>query len=221
LAPVRKSGRARVLLRAQTDERLVSLVRAGSDEAFEAIVARYRPQLLRHCRILLRPDVAEDVVQQTFLNALEAMAADDRDLHLAAWLHRIAHNAAIDALRGPNAGSDQLDERLNAVPTPDQILDRRVGFRSVVASMQRLPERQRRAIVLRELEGRSYQEIAVAMAGSRSAVRQLLNRARNTLRAEGYGAERSARRRRRARLAPAGQCPGRRGRRRRRAQRGR
>jgi RNA polymerase sigma factor (sigma-70 family) len=121
-------------------------------------------------------------VQQTFLSALEAMRADDRELQLGAWLHRIAHNAAIDALRKPDASWEQLDERLGGVLAPDQVLERRDDLRCVLAGLSRLPERQRQAMVLRELEGRSYEEIAAGLGGTRSAVRQLLNRARNALR---------------------------------------
>jgi RNA polymerase sigma factor (sigma-70 family) len=121
-------------------------------------------------------------VQQTFLSALEAMRADDRELQLGAWLHRIAHNAAIDALRKPDASWEQLDERLDGVLAADQVLERRDDLRCVLAGLSRLPERQRQAMVLRELEGRSYEEIAAGLGGTRSAVRQLLNRARNALR---------------------------------------
>ena len=135
LAPARLAGVP--LLRSQSDERLVDLARAGNDPAFEAIVARYRRPLLRHCSRMLSEERAEDVVQQAFLRALRAMRADER----------------------------------------------RQGLRDVVAAVGALPERQRDALVLRELEGRSYDEIALKLGVSDGAVRQLLNRARNTLRA--------------------------------------
>jgi RNA polymerase sigma factor (sigma-70 family) len=181
IAPARLAGSG--LLRTQTDERLVNLVRAGNDQAFEAIVLRYRRSLLRHCRRLLPAARAEDAVQQALLRALEAIRADRRELRLGPWLHRIAHNTAIDALRRGEAHAEELDERLDGVEPPDSVVERRARFDSVVATLHSLPERQRRALVLREMEGRSYEEIAGSLGVSGAGVRQLLNRARNAMRA--------------------------------------
>jgi RNA polymerase sigma factor (sigma-70 family) len=181
ISPARLAGTG--LLRTQSDTRLVDLVRAGNDRAFEAIVLRYHRQLLRHCRRLLPAGRAEDAVQQTLLRALEAMRADERELQLGPWLHRIAHNTAIDALRRLDSHWEELDERMDGVEPPDAAVERRARFSSVVASMGALPERQRRALVLRELEGRSYEEISAALGVSGAGVRQLLNRARNAMRA--------------------------------------
>jgi RNA polymerase sigma factor (sigma-70 family) len=179
--PARLAGSG--LLRTQSDARLVDLVRAGNDRAFEAIVLRYHRQLLRHCRRLLPAGRAEDAVQQAFLRALEAMRADERDLQLGPWLHRIAHNTAIDSLRRLDSHWEELDDRMDGVEPTDAAVERRARFDSVVSTMGDLPERQRRALVLRELEGRSYDEIAATLGVTGAGVRQLLNRARNTVRA--------------------------------------
>jgi RNA polymerase sigma factor (sigma-70 family) len=179
--PARLAGSG--LLRTQTDTRLVDLVRAGNDRAFEAIVLRYHRPLLRHCRRLLPAGRAEDAVQQSLLRALEAMRADDRELQLGPWLHRIAHNTAIDSLRRLDSHWEELDERIDGVEPTDAAAERRARFSSVVSTMGSLPERQRRALVLREFEGRSYEEIADALGVSGAGVRQLLNRARNAMRA--------------------------------------
>src|SRR5204863_4909802 len=96
---------------------------------------------------------------------------------------RIAHNASLNLLRQNGWNHEQLDERFDGVTRPDQVVESSERVRSLVASVKRLPERQRDAIVLRELEGRSYEEIAVALGVTDGAVRQLLNRARTTLRA--------------------------------------
>jgi RNA polymerase sigma factor (sigma-70 family) len=181
IRPARLAGRG--LLRTQSDARLVDLVRAGNDQAFDAIVLRYHRPLLRHCRKLLPAARAEDAVQTTFLRALESMRADQRDLYLAGWLHRIAHNVAIDALRRLDSDWEELDEQIDGVEATHTAAERRARFDSVVAGMGRLPERQRRALVLRELEGRSYEEISTTLGVSRAGVRQLLNRARNAMRA--------------------------------------
>jgi RNA polymerase sigma factor (sigma-70 family) len=179
--PARLAGSG--LLRTQTDARLVDLVRAGNDTAFEAIVLRYRRSLLGHCRRLLPAAPAEDAVQQALLRALEAMRADRRELDLRPWLHRIAHNTAIDSLRRLDSHWEELDEDLDGVEPTHAAAERRARFRSVVSSLGELPARQRRALVLRELEGRSYDEISADLGVTGAVVRGLLNRARNTMRA--------------------------------------
>jgi RNA polymerase sigma factor (sigma-70 family) len=170
------------VLSTQSDERLVDLVRAGSEPAFETIVERYRRALMRYVSRLLPPERAEDVVQQAFVKAYEAMHRDGADLKLRPWLYRIAHNTALNALRDRGLRHDELDERFDGVERPDQALERTQGLRDVLVAVQALPERQRDAILLRELEGRSYEEIALALGVTGGAVRQLLNRARNSLR---------------------------------------
>jgi RNA polymerase sigma factor (sigma-70 family) len=172
----------RPVLSTQSDERLVDLVRAGSDPAFEAIVERYRRALMRYVSRLLPPERAEDVVQQSFVKAYEAMHRDSAELNLRPWLYRIAHNGALNALRDRGLGHAELSERIDGVERPDQALERTQGLRELVVAVQALPERQRSAILLRELEGRSYEEIATALGVTDGAVRQLLNRARNSLR---------------------------------------
>ena len=180
LAPARLAGSR--LLATQSDERLVDLLRAGSEPAFEAIVSRYRGPLLRYCSALLGSERAEDAVQQTFVKAYDAMHRDDRPLLLKPWLYRIAHNTAHNALRD-NARRDELLGDGSAVADrPETVMERREQLRSVLASVQELPPRQRDALVLRELEGRSYEEIAAALGVGGGAVRQLLNRARTAVR---------------------------------------
>jgi RNA polymerase sigma factor (sigma-70 family) len=170
------------VLSTQSDERLVDLVRAGSEPAFETIVERYRRALMRYVSRLLPPERAEDVVQQAFVKAYEAMRRGGAELNLRPWLYRIAHNTALNALRDRGLRHDELDERIDGVERPDHALERMEGMRDVLVAVQALPERQRAAILLRELEGRSYEEIALALGVTDGAVRQLLNRARNSLR---------------------------------------
>ena len=172
----------RPVLSTQSDERLVDLVRAGSDPAFETIVERYRRPLMRYVSRILPPERAEDVVQQSFVKAYEAMRRDAATLQLRPWLYRIAHNNALNALRDRGLRHAELDDRLDGVERPDQALERAQGLRELVVAVQALPARQRDAILLRELEGRSYEEIAAALGVTNGAVRQLLNRARHSLR---------------------------------------
>ena len=168
IAPARLAGIP--LLRAQSDERLVDLVRSGNDAAFEAIVARYRRPLLRYCSRFLSEERAEDAVQQVLLQAYGALRASHGEMRLRAWLYRIAHNTAVNALRDPGAAHAQLSEQIDGLERPDQAFERGQRLREVVAAVELLPERQRDAIVLRELEGRSYEEIAAALGVSGGAV---------------------------------------------------
>ena len=181
IEPARLAGSA--LLHTQSDERLVDLSRAGNDRAFEAIVTRYRRPLLRYCRRLLPPERAEDAVQQTFLNAYRAIGAGEAELNLRPWLYRIAHNASLSLLRQNGWNHDEIDDQFDGVMQPPQAVEERERVREVVRAVKGLPARQREAVVLRELEGRSYDEIATALGVSGGAVRQLLNRARTSLRA--------------------------------------
>jgi RNA polymerase sigma factor (sigma-70 family) len=179
--PARLAGAS--LLRLQDDNRLVALAREGHDPAFAAIVDRYGPQLERYCARLLGPGRAEDAVQQAFVNAHAAMKASDQELALKPWLYRIAHNASLNILRASKGEDEALDEdRAGATLTTD-VVELRERLRETLASIQALPAAQRDALLLRELEGRSHEEIAVALGVTAGGARQHLHRARMSLRA--------------------------------------
>ena len=88
------------LLRLQSDERLITLTRRGQHAAFEVLCARYQTRLLSFCRHMLasRED-AEDVLQEVFAAAFNAVLADDRDINVRPWLYRIARNRSLNHLR--------------------------------------------------------------------------------------------------------------------------
>src|SRR2546430_2296102 len=92
------------LLRLQSDERLVALARRGNTAAFEALVSRYESRLLSFCRHFLgsRED-AEDVLQEVFAAAFNAMLADERPINARPWLYRIARNRSLNHLRRAQA----------------------------------------------------------------------------------------------------------------------
>src|SRR3954469_13525615 len=85
------------LLRLQGDERLVALTRRGNQAAYEALVGRYQARLLAFCRLMLssRED-AEDVLQEVFAAAFNAMLADDRPINVRPWLYRITRNRSLN-----------------------------------------------------------------------------------------------------------------------------
>jgi RNA polymerase sigma factor (sigma-70 family) len=180
LTPARLAGSA--ILACQSDERLVELVRDGHERAFEAIVTRYRKGLVRFSGRFLPESRTEDAVQQAFINAHAALLASDEPVQLKGWLFAITRNAALNMLRQNGWNYDEIPLDFDGVRRPDQIVEQRIELQNTVAAVNDLPERQRDALVMREFEGRSYQEIGTALGANDGAVRQLLNRARVTLR---------------------------------------
>ena len=172
------------LLRLQSDERLITLIRRGSAPAFEVLVSRYHARLLAFCRHLLgsRED-AEDVLQEVFSAAFNAIVDDDRPINVRPWLYRIARNRSLNHLRRIQAvGVDSMDIHLSehGVTTADKVHERE-EFRLLVGDIQTLPETQRTALVLREMDALSYEQIAEAMETTVPSVKSLLVRARVSL----------------------------------------
>ena len=172
------------LLRLQSDERLVALIRRGNHHAFEALVARYQSRLLAFCRHMLssRED-AEDVLQEVFAAAFNAMLADEREINVRPWLYRIARNRSLNHLRRAQAvGMDSMDVHLSegGLTTADKV-HKREEFRLLIADVQDLPETQRTALLLREIDALSYDQIAEAMETTVPSVKSLLVRARVSL----------------------------------------
>src|SRR5215208_3740924 len=173
------------LLRTQTDERLVALAAAGHERAFEAIVERYRRPLLRHCRRYLPEARAEDALQQALVSAWSALARGDDVRELRPWLYRIVHNTALNALRSSGFDYEELHDLLTAseVGGPAELAERSALVRQTLAGMAKLPDRQREALLQIAVEGRSQDEVAAGLGLSEGAVRQLVHRARTSLRA--------------------------------------
>src|SRR4051812_12816859 len=172
------------LLRLASDERLVALTRRGNMAAYESLVARYQARLLAFCRHMLssRED-AEDVLQEVFAAAFNAMLSDERPINVRPWLYRIARNRCLNHLRKQTAiGVDSMDVHLaeHGTTTADKVHDRE-DFRQLVADVQDLPETQRTALLLREIDALSYDQIAEAMETTVPSVKSLLVRARVSL----------------------------------------
>jgi RNA polymerase sigma factor (sigma-70 family) len=186
--PVRRTRDVRrtslAVLRTQPDDRLVALARAGDEQAFEAIVVRYRRPLLRHAQRLLTEAGAEDAVQQAFLSAWSGMRRGDEVRDLSAWLHRIVHNVALNALRAAGRGEHaELTDSVSAGITTEDEIERRMAMRRTLAGVAALPERQREAVLRVAVQGRSQEEVARALGLSHGAVGQLVMRGRRALRA--------------------------------------
>ena len=173
---------ARSVLRKQSDTRLTNLARAGSEPAFEAIVARYRRSLVRYCASVVGDGDAEEAVQDTLLKAHAALLRGDPVRRLSPWLHVVAHNTALSYLRARSSRPQAADTDYDWCATMDSSAEHRQELGEVLDAVRSLPDRQRDAIVMRELEGRSYDEIAARLGSSEGAVRQLLHRARSSVR---------------------------------------
>src|SRR5215210_7749342 len=177
------SGRS-PLLRLKSDEQLIDLTRRGQHGAFEVLVQRYQSRLLAFCRHMLNStEDAEDVLQEVFAAAFNAMLADSRPINARPWLYRIARNRCLNHLRRPtSAGQDSMDvfERDGGATTADTV-HKREEFRQIVADVQDLPETQRTARLLREIDALSYDDIAATMDTTVPSVKSLLVRARVSL----------------------------------------
>jgi RNA polymerase sigma factor (sigma-70 family) len=172
------------LLRLQSDERLIALIRRGNHHAFEALVSRYQSRLLAFCRHMLssRED-AEDVLQEVFAAAFNAILADERAINVRPWLYRIARNRSLNHLRRTQAiGVDSMDVHLaeHGITTADKV-HKREEFRLLMEDVGELPETQRTALLLREIDALSYEQIAEAMETTVPSVKSLLVRARVSL----------------------------------------
>ena len=134
---------------------------------------------------------AEDVVQDAFIRAHRGLRATDRPMALRPWLYMIVRNRALDELRRrQRAGAYDDEFALNAVPTADpaQASQQRDEMRQLVAEIARLPERQRLALVQRELDGCSHVETARRLHTTVPATKSLIIRARSNLHAAVHAA---------------------------------
>ncbi len=172
------------LLKLQGDEKLIAMARSGNAGAFETIVDRYQGRLLGFCRQMLgSTEDAEDVLQEVFVNAYRAMLADEREINLRPWLYRIARNRCLNHLRKPTADAQESMDMVPAVEASStaERVHNREEFRQILSDVNKLPETQRSALLLREMDALSYEEIAAAMDTTVPSVKSLLVRARISL----------------------------------------
>ncbi len=170
------------LLRLRSDEQLLALFRSGREDAFRAIHDRYHDRLLAYVRHMLRGhSEAEDIVQDVFLRAYGSLRSGEREIAVRPWLYRVAHNRCIDYVRRAPAAPLQPDELLPGGIDPVAAAERREDLRRLVSDLHALPAPQRSALIIRELEGLSYDELATTLGVTVPAVKSLLVRARTGL----------------------------------------
>ncbi|SFV08655.1 RNA polymerase sigma factor RpoE [Pseudoduganella namucuonensis] len=179
----------------ESDQLLVDRAKEGERQAFDLLVAKYQRRLLRLlARIVHDPVEAEDVVQETFIKAYRALRHFRGDSAFYTWLYRIGVNTAKNHLAGQNrrtptsTGTDaeqaegqEHGEQLHDISTPESMLATKQIAQTVNAAIDALPVDLRTAIVLREIEGLSYEEIADIMACPIGTVRSRIFRAREVV----------------------------------------
>ena len=179
----------------EVDQQLVERVQRGDKQAFGLLVAKYQRKLARLLSRLIRdPAEVEDIAQETFIKAYRALPSFRGDSAFYTWLYRIGINTAKNYLvakgrRAPTSTDFDADEaetfedadQLRDINTPERVLQSKQIGQTVNAAMEALPDELRNAIVLREIEGLSYEEIAVEMNCPIGTVRSRIFRAREAV----------------------------------------
>jgi RNA polymerase sigma factor (sigma-70 family) len=169
------------MLRLAGDDRLVALIRAGNEAAFEVVYDRYHRQLLSFCRhMLARAEEAEDAVQQTFISAHADLERSERPIALRAWLFTIARNRCLSILRArrETATLEEVEPETGGLAAEVQ---QREDLRTMLNDISRLPDDQRAALVLAELGDLDHGDIAAVVGCPKEKVKALVFQARSSL----------------------------------------
>src|SRR3954470_15972805 len=170
-------------LAGRSDERLVAIAKEGDERAFEILYERHSPAILRYCRSLLRStQEAEDVKQEVFVLAISALRRGAEPDAFRAWLYRIAHNACMSHLRTrrPVLVADN-GVLVGPAAAAEPVAGHREELRQLLDDIGTLPDVQRGALLLREMDGFSYEQVGEVMGLPPSTVRASIFRARRTL----------------------------------------
>ena len=174
-----RPGTARTVL---SDDRLARRATKGDRRAFAAIYSRYHQGLYRFCLAIVgNSQDAQDALQNTMVKVLGALPGEKRQIQLKPWLYRIAHNESIEVLRRRRP-VEQLDlDQAAGGPGLAEEAALRERLRRLIVDMDELPERQRAALLMRELAGLDFAEIGAALDTSPATARQTLYEARLSL----------------------------------------
>lgn len=164
--------------------------RKGDPSAFESLVLKYQHRIYTLCRYLLEDSHdAEDAAQDAFVKAFQGLKRFTPAASFYTWLYRIAVNTCLDRRRKrsvragavPTGGNDFLDAVPSAAPSPESTYETKQKTEALRAALNRLSEKLRIPLVLREMEGLSYEEIAAALDVSIGTVKSRISRAREEL----------------------------------------
>src|SRR5690349_174832 len=178
----RLGGTARRGLAGRSDESLVAVAKEGDERAFEILYERHSPAILRYCRSLLRStQEAEDVKQEVFVLAISALRRGAEPDAFRPWLYRVAHNACMSHLRMRRPVLVADNGVLVGPATAAPVDDHREELRQLLDDIGTLPDVQRGALLLREMDGFSYEQVGEVLGLPLSTVRASIFRARRTL----------------------------------------
>ena len=164
------------------DERLARHAGAGDAQAFAIVYERYHHALYRYCRSILRNDAdAQDALQSTFASAFAALRTGQRDAPMRPWLFRIAHNESISALRRRRPAFELSAASEQGTASVEDEVAGRAEIYLLLRDLRELTDRQRSALVLRELSGLSHEEIAIALGTTVGGAKQMIFEARRAL----------------------------------------
>ena len=169
------------------DSDLIGRFKKGDPSAFEVIVRKHQDRVYNLCRYMLRdPEDAQDAAQDVFLKSYRGLKDFRPDSSVYTWIYRIAVTTCLDYKRRSHreaSRSEPLNENLpSEEPLPEQLYESAEIPRSIQLALQKLPEKLRAAIVLREIEELSYEEIAEVLHTSSGTVKSRISRAREQLR---------------------------------------
>lgn len=166
-----------------TDTQLVRRAARRDERAFTAIFRRYHQEIYRFCLVLLaNPEDAHDALQNTMVKALQALPGEERSIQLRPWLYQVAHNEAVEIMRGRGKTAPIDAELADPAGEIAETAAERERLRQLLRDLADLPERQRAALVLRELGGLEFAQIGEFFDSSEAVARQAVYEARLSLR---------------------------------------
>jgi RNA polymerase sigma factor (sigma-70 family) len=170
-------------MRHRTDHSLLHATARGDEAAFAKLVERHRPRLVRYATSRCGRDgaLAEDAVQDALVRAHRAIVAGKVPVDVEAWLFAIVRNRCHDYFRAARPTAPLPPELPGGAPSAFEVVAQGERLAGALDAVERLPSAQRNALVGRELEGRSYEELARRQATTVPAVKSLLHRARTAL----------------------------------------
>src|SRR3954451_3020679 len=177
------------------DTDLVAAVRDGDDRAFEELFRRYHQRVTGYvARMVGCREHAEEITQEAFISALRRLRETDQAIAFKAWIYGIARNGAIDHLRarsrrGTEVGYDHVEgfiepDGVLAVPAPEAAIENKQALNDLQGALGGLSESHHQILVMRQLEGLSYDQLGKRLGMTRSQAESTLFRARRRLEEE-------------------------------------
>lgn len=173
-----------------SDDEIIARCQKGDRSSFELIILRYQDKVLNLCLYLLKnPHDAEDAAQETFVKAFKNIRSYTPVAAFYTWLSRIAVNTCTDLQRKralfslffSDDGQEKIDLQPSYIPNPEMAYEAQQSMQALQAALRQLSTKLRTVIVLKELEGLSYEEIAEVLEVSSGTVKSRLSRAREEL----------------------------------------